>query len=98
MQWTQRADREATGTTTFYQQVTLFDVHEHNSDRFVLELVKKTTTRKDLFFEHFQSLNIVYLSKYHISRFTSKELLNCKRFHLAHLLLSSDHFPRIENH
>ena len=40
MQWTQRADREATGTTTFYQQVTLFDVREHNSGQFVWVLME----------------------------------------------------------
>ena len=49
----------------FDEQVTLFDVHEHNSGQFVWVLVEKTpvTTRNDMFFEHFLSLNIVYLSK-----------------------------------
>ena len=49
----------------FDEQVTLFNVHEHNSGQFVWVLVEKTpvTTRNDIFFEYFLSLNIVYLSK-----------------------------------
>ena len=43
----------------FDEQVTLFDVHEHNSGQFVWVLVEKTpgpvTTM--MFFEHFLSLN-----------------------------------------
>ncbi len=81
MLWIQRAEAAGETTTAkcceqfthgewlrsplFDEQVTLFDVHEHNSGQFVWVLVEKTpvTTRNDMFFEHFLSLNIVYLSK-----------------------------------
>jgi hypothetical protein len=49
----------------FDEQVTLFDVHEHNSVQFVWVLVEKTpvTTRNDIFFELFcHYILYIYLS------------------------------------
>jgi hypothetical protein len=53
----------------FDEQVILFDVHERNSGQFVCSSRKPApiTTHNDLFFEHFLSFNIVYLSKYHLA-------------------------------
>ncbi len=107
MLWIQRA--EATGeqpprsvgnnlqmvkdcSPLFDEQVTLFDVYEHNSGQFVWVLVEKTPVTT--FFRAFSVIKYVlyiYLNSICLG-------LARKSFHLAYLLWTSDHFPRIETH